>query len=249
MANYRRVLYVSTASGEWRNGLSAVLANIVVTCTHFNKEHHVTGLLSFRSGNFLQVIEGAPGIITQLMSRISRDPRHSEMEVLCDDESESRSFDKWLYRLAPSSEMPPEFIRFVNARYPAIKLKADKASIDRLKLFYKPSRNSLSAIPGVSLRGNDHLMSIDGTTPGITRGLDAKRLDVVGLLLSGWQSFHTLRRESGLEADELDSLLLRFRESGLLRIRNKGAQVNSSPPEPGIEGGFYATLRRFLLRT
>lgn len=248
MDKFRRVLYVSEASGEWRNGLSAALANIVMTCTHFNAGNHVTGVLAFRNGTFLQVLEGPPPIIGRLIQRISRDARHSEMQVLVDEESESKSFSKWLYRLAPSSEMPAEFVRFVSARYSAIALQADPKSLGMLKLFHTPSVQAMSAIPGVSLRGTSHEMTIEGTTPGLTRGLDSQRLEAVGLLLGGWRSFDLLQRETGLPPDALDSLLLRFRESGLLKVRSRKRQVESVPATE-VQSGFYATLRRFLLGT
>lgn len=248
-AGFRRLLYVSSATGDWSKGLSSDLTRIVLACTHFNKEHHVTGILSFRSGMFLQVVEGTPTVIEGLMNRISRDSRHSNIRILVDEQSDSRSFSKWLYRLAPSSEMPGEFLRFVGARYTAIMARASSEDAEGLHLFYKAKRGGLSSMPGVSFQESGKQMSIDGTTPALTRGLDPPRLDVVALLLQGWHTFESLAEESGLGAQDLDSLLLRFRECGALKVRTATRPVEFVATPNKVEGGFYATLRRFLLGT
>ena len=59
----------------------------------------VTGLLIFNGTHFLQIIEGAPNAIDDLVERLRRDPRHSGLEIRDDREVQSRSFPEWSMEL------------------------------------------------------------------------------------------------------------------------------------------------------
>jgi hypothetical protein len=55
----------------------------------------ITGLLIFNGTHFLQIIEGAPDAIDELVERLRRDPRHSALEVRDERAIEQRSFPDW----------------------------------------------------------------------------------------------------------------------------------------------------------
>ena len=55
----------------------------------------VTGLLVFNGTHFMQVIEGAPHAIDDLVARLRRDRRHSGFEVRDEREIEQRFFPDW----------------------------------------------------------------------------------------------------------------------------------------------------------
>ncbi len=60
-----------------------------------NENLNLTGLLIYSSGHFLQVLEGHPKVIERLFSKISRDRRHCDVELLATIEIEERMFSKW----------------------------------------------------------------------------------------------------------------------------------------------------------
>lgn len=58
----------------------------------------VTGYLCFRSGRFLQYLEGEPQVVSSLMETIARDPRHVVLRRLDLDAREMRLFPTWHMR-------------------------------------------------------------------------------------------------------------------------------------------------------
>ena len=69
------------------------------TAQDINALEGVTGILIFNGVHFLQVIEGAPNAIDDLVERLRRDPRHSGLEIRDEHEIEERSFPRWSMEL------------------------------------------------------------------------------------------------------------------------------------------------------
>ena len=69
------------------------------TAREINALEGVTGLLIFNGTHFLQIIEGAPEAIDDLLDRLRRDPRHSGVEVRDDGAVDNRSFPDWSMEL------------------------------------------------------------------------------------------------------------------------------------------------------
>lgn len=69
------------------------------TAREINALDGVTGLLIFNGTHFLQIIEGAPNAIDDLVERLRRDPRHSGFEIRDQHEIEQRSFPDWSMEL------------------------------------------------------------------------------------------------------------------------------------------------------
>ena len=55
----------------------------------------ITGMLLFKDGNFLQVLEGDEEKVRNLYQKIGRDPRHRECAVLFHGSSTQRDFPDW----------------------------------------------------------------------------------------------------------------------------------------------------------
>lgn len=83
----------------------------------------ITGVLIFNGTHFLQIIEGVPHAIDELLDRLRRDYRHSGVEVRDDRLVDERSFPDW------SMEM----VR-VSASY----FEARDTIVDRLPAAVKP---------------------------------------------------------------------------------------------------------------
>ena len=73
------------------------------TAREENALEGITGLLIFNGTHFLQIIEGAPDAIDDLIERLRRDPRHSGVEVRDEREVEERSFPDWSMELVKVS--------------------------------------------------------------------------------------------------------------------------------------------------
>ena len=59
----------------------------------------ITGLLIFNGTHFLQIVEGSPRAIDDLVERLRRDRRHSGFEVRDERTVEQRSFPDWSMEL------------------------------------------------------------------------------------------------------------------------------------------------------
>lgn len=63
----------------------------------------ITGLLIFNGTHFLQIVEGSPSAIDDLVERLRRDRRHSGLEVRDQREIALRSFPDWSMELVKVS--------------------------------------------------------------------------------------------------------------------------------------------------
>ena len=61
----------------------------------FNRDHQITGMLVYRGGSFLQVLEGPKRDITQLYEAIERDDRHCNVEMIIFEPAKQRYFREW----------------------------------------------------------------------------------------------------------------------------------------------------------
>jgi hypothetical protein len=75
------------------------LENIHRSALQLNALDGITGLLVFNGTHFLQIVEGAPDAIEDLVQRLRRDPRHSGFEIRDRHEVQARSFPDWSMEL------------------------------------------------------------------------------------------------------------------------------------------------------
>lgn len=72
------------------------IASIIATARHHNPRLGITGLLVYGQGIFFQWLEGPHDNVSQLLARISADPRHTNVVVLSqEDEIRDRLFPEW----------------------------------------------------------------------------------------------------------------------------------------------------------
>jgi hypothetical protein len=69
------------------------------TARELNALDGISGLLIFNGTHFLQIIEGAPDAIDELVERLRRDPRHSGLEIRDERIVGERSFPDWSMEL------------------------------------------------------------------------------------------------------------------------------------------------------
>ncbi len=109
------LVYVSSAtlpfSGE---DLRALLE----TCRTNNAELGVTGMLLYKYGNFMQVLEGDEGAVRGLYGKIAADPRHGGEITLQQGFAEGRQFPDWSMGFrdldSPEARSAPGYSEFLN---------------------------------------------------------------------------------------------------------------------------------------
>jgi len=84
--------YVSTAAVDFSD--EALIA-LLGEARSANTDRDVTGLLLYREGSFYQVLEGSEAAVMATFRDIEGDPRHKEVRVLFNGETDAREFADW----------------------------------------------------------------------------------------------------------------------------------------------------------
>ncbi|CAL4859053.1 MULTISPECIES: BLUF domain-containing protein [Microbacterium] len=86
------VVYSSTATEPMDDD---ALRELLEQCRASNAERDVTGMLLYRNGRFIQILEGPEQAVRETMGKIERDPRHDRLRVLIDEFIDERHFAEW----------------------------------------------------------------------------------------------------------------------------------------------------------
>ena len=86
------VVYVSSSSRPMRED---EILEILRVARINNEKLDVTGMLLYREGNFLQVLEGPASAIDSMIQKIKRDPRHQGVILMSRKNIDERQFADW----------------------------------------------------------------------------------------------------------------------------------------------------------
>lgn len=86
------ILYASKASASFS---PAHLVDLLLLSRRNNRRLGLSGMLLYRAGIFLQVIEGPEPVLRERMRIIASDPRHDGVDVLLEEPIEERMFPAW----------------------------------------------------------------------------------------------------------------------------------------------------------
>ena len=86
------LIYVSSATREMSN---EELAEILDTARKENAKASITGMLLYKEGNFMQMLEGEKERVLDLYEKIKKDPRHKDVITVIEREAPKRTFPDW----------------------------------------------------------------------------------------------------------------------------------------------------------
>ena len=92
MSSLIQCIYSSVASSIFSED---DLPELLAAARRANAKRHVTGMLAYINGNFLQVIEGDDDVIDGLFNKIKGDPRHKRVLLLAREPITARYFSDW----------------------------------------------------------------------------------------------------------------------------------------------------------
>ena len=87
-----RLVYQSQATPPFNE---CMLDALLRKARSHNQAHHLTGLLLYVEGEFMQVLEGPEPALSQLYGRIQQDPRHIDVRTLAYEPITARAFPDW----------------------------------------------------------------------------------------------------------------------------------------------------------
>ena len=105
-----QVVYISFASESFNSNAQDGLDDILLKANEYNKKRGITGMLLYRSGVFLQLIEGDLIEIQKLFGKISMDLRHEGLKILVKQQSDERLFEDWSMACRKIDELDLEVI-------------------------------------------------------------------------------------------------------------------------------------------
>lgn len=110
-----QVIYASSATELFEKD---ELIALLETSRANNHAVDVTGILLYKDGNFLQVLEGPEPAVDTLLARIAKDQRHKRVMVFFRQTIENRDFPHWsmAFRDLKDPELAklPGFNEFLN---------------------------------------------------------------------------------------------------------------------------------------
>lgn len=71
------------------------LSDLLAVSRRNNAATGITGLLMYEARLFMQALEGPKAAVEGLFQRIKRDPRHTDVQIVCEDSIERRYFGPW----------------------------------------------------------------------------------------------------------------------------------------------------------
>lgn len=77
------------------SGGALELSGILAQARPLNARDDITGVLTAVNGTFVQIIEGGEAVVDDLLTRLRRDPRHTELEVIGRRMVKRRAFGDW----------------------------------------------------------------------------------------------------------------------------------------------------------
>jgi hypothetical protein len=132
--------YVSSAA---RLLTARELRDLLERCVANNRPRNVTGMLLYKDGNFMQVLEGDELVVKALHDTISLDPRHRGLITLLRGMTPGRQFPEWsmgFRDLGSDLDNPEGYSEFLNIPLTGKEFKSDPSKAQKLLLTFKGAR-------------------------------------------------------------------------------------------------------------
>ena len=119
------------------------LRDLLVVCESNNRKNDISGMLLYKDGNFMQVLEGPETAVLETHSRIASDPRHHGLITLLQGSQQEREFPGWsmgFRDLQTSSPQPAGYSEFLNSSLTFGEFATNPSRAHKLLLTFKNTR-------------------------------------------------------------------------------------------------------------
>ncbi len=132
------LVYVSSAVKEFSQ---PELLELMRKSSGNNAKRNITGMLLFKDGNFMQVLEGPESAVKEVHAIISKDPRHKGLITLLKGQQKERQFPTWSMGFRnlnePSLKDDPAYSEFMNASFTGEEYITNPTHCRKLLLTFK----------------------------------------------------------------------------------------------------------------
>ncbi len=132
------MIYVSSANSSFSR---SELLNLLEKCHQNNARLEITGMLLYKDGNFMQVLEGEEAVVRQLYNKIAGDARHHGAITLMQGSIKERQFPAWTMGFrdlnSPDALRTPGYNEFLNTKLTGEEFSSDPTRSQKLLLTFK----------------------------------------------------------------------------------------------------------------
>ena len=132
------LVYVSSATKPFSK---SELLELLEKSRKNNTSLEISGMLLYKDGNFMQVLEGEEQLVRSLYTKISVDPRHKGALALLQSVEEKRQFADWSMGFrdlnSPEVAVTPGFNDFLNVPLTAEEFSATPSRAKKLMAVFK----------------------------------------------------------------------------------------------------------------
>jgi hypothetical protein len=118
-----------------------VLLELLEKSRKNNAKLGITGMLLYKDGEFMQVLEGEEKAVRSLSKRIAEDPRHTNFIILMDRVCTQREFPDWSMGFTNLDELTaqdvPGYSRFLDSPLRTLPFTTDPTLCRRFLLLFK----------------------------------------------------------------------------------------------------------------
>ena len=129
--------YVSSALSAFS---ARELRTLLEMCISNNRPRGVTGMLLYKDGNFMQVLEGEEKGVRAVHDIIAADPRHRGLITLLQGLTPGRQFPNWSMSfkdLGADLDNPEGYSEFLNIPLTGTEFQSDPTKAQKLLLRFK----------------------------------------------------------------------------------------------------------------
>lgn len=134
-----RIVYVSAAAESFSK---SALLELLTQARDKNQRLGVTGMLLYKDGDFIQLLEGEEPVVKDLYGTIRTDFRHSGTIVLDEGKIDARLFSDWSMGFRdlsdPAVQATPGFSPFMNTPLVAESFANDPSGCLQLLAVFRP---------------------------------------------------------------------------------------------------------------
>lgn len=132
-----RLVYVSAATQLFSK---AELLELLKGARNKNQRLGISGMLLYKDGEFLQLLEGERSAVKALFAQIKQDPRHDGTIVVDEEDTAERLFQDWAMGFRdlndPEVQQTPGYSQYMNTPLVAEQLaKHPSAALQLLEMF------------------------------------------------------------------------------------------------------------------
>lgn len=132
------LVYVSSAVRQFSR---PDLEDLLTTSRDNNARAGITGMLLYKDGNFMQVLEGEEGAVRAVYDKIGTDPRHKGEIILREGFTEERQFPDWSMGFrdlqSPEAHAIRGYSEFLNTPLTGQEFSGDPTRAQKLLLTFK----------------------------------------------------------------------------------------------------------------